>query len=115
MLTSSVRMALTWCRVELMRYQRVRWHQDSPDCPVVLYSEIDEDDWEVRKVDEYADGHRDLAASDLETGSTFLGLERIPSLEEINSDPQFEGVEITVEEFEEVWSKAKERFELPWC
>lgn len=95
-----------------MRYQRVRWLQDSPEFPVLLYSEIDDDGWEVRKIDEYANGHRDLAGADLETGSTILGLDRVPTLDEINKDHQFDGVEITAEEFEEIWARAKEWFDL---
>lgn len=95
-----------------MRYQRVRWLQVSPEFPVDLFSEIDDDGWEVRKVDGYANGHSDLASGDLETGNTILGLDRVPPLGEINADPQFEGVEITAEEFEAVWAKAKGWFEL---
>lgn len=96
-----------------MRYQRVRWLQDSPEFPVTLYSEIDDDGWEVRKVDEYADGHRDLASANIETGSTALGEDRIPPPEEINEDPQFDGAAIAEQEFDAVWAKAKEWFDLP--
>src|SRR5262249_25192281 len=35
---------------------RVEWRHDSPDDPVVLYSELDAERWETRKVDVYADG-----------------------------------------------------------
>jgi hypothetical protein len=96
-----------------MRYQRVRWLHDSPELPVLLYSEVDDDGWEVRKVDEYVNGHRDLASANIETGSTMLGEDRMPPLEEINDDPQFEGVQITDQEFEAVWAHAKAWFDLP--
>lgn len=96
-----------------MRYQRVRWRQDSAEFPVVLYSEVDADGWEVRKVDEYADGRRDLAGEGIETGSTFLGEDQTPPIDEINADPQFDAVEITADEFESVWRAAKDWFELP--
>lgn len=96
-----------------MRYQRVRWLQDSDEFPALLYSEVDDDGWEVRKVDEYRNGHRDLASASIETGNTILGEDRVPPLDEINKDPQFEGVEITEQDFEAVWAKAKEWFDLP--
>lgn len=96
-----------------MRYQRVRWYQGSREHPVLLYSEIDDDGWEVRRVDEYTSGHRDVASANIETGHTFLAEDRVPSLDEINEDPQFEGVTITAQEFEAVWADAKAWFELP--
>ncbi len=96
-----------------MRYQRVQWHQNSPELPRVLYSEIGDDGWEVRKVDEYANGHCDIAGAEIETGRTFLGLDRVPPLDEINDDPQFEGAEISADEFEAIWAHAKDGFGLP--
>jgi len=96
-----------------MKYLRVRWRHDSPEDPVLLYSEVDDEGWEVRKVDEYIDGRRDLAGNGIETGSTFIAEDQTPSLEEINADPQFEAVEITPQEFEVVWKQAKDWFELP--
>ncbi len=96
-----------------MKHLRVRWFHNSVEDPVVLYSEIDDERWEIRKVDEYVDGRRDLAGTGIETGSTFLAEDQTPSIEEINSDPQFEAVEITAEEFEAVWDQAKEWFDLP--
>lgn len=95
-----------------MRYQRVFWRQSSPEFPTVLYSEIDDEGWEVRKVEEYANGRRDLASSDIETGQTFLGEMRIPSLDEINSQAEFEGAEISADEFEKVWDDARKWFEM---
>lgn len=96
-----------------MKYLRVRWRHDLAGEPVLIYCEVDDDGWEVRKVDEYAGGRRDLAGSGVETGSTSLAEARTPELEAINDDPQFEGVEITAEEFEVVWRQAREWFDLP--
>jgi len=96
-----------------MRYLRVRWLQDSPEYPVLLYSEVDDDGWEIRKVDEYADGHRDLAGEGIETGQSGLGEAPTPSIDEINSDPEFRAVEIDRDEFEGVWQAAKAWFDLP--
>lgn len=96
-----------------MKYLRVHWFHDSLQDPVVLYSEVDDEGREVRKVDEYLEGRRDLAGSGIETGSTFLAEGRFASLEEINADSQFEAAEIPSEEFEVVWRLAKNWFELP--
>ena len=67
----------------------------------------------VTKETPHADGRRDLASASVETGKTILGEDRVPPLDEINSDSQFEGVEITEQEFEADWAKAKEWFDLP--
>ena len=41
---------------ELMRYIKVKWIHSYPDEPVLLYSEIDDSGWEVRKVEVFPDG-----------------------------------------------------------
>lgn len=91
-----------------MQYIKVRWLHDDPDEPVLLYSELDEERWEVRKVEIYRDGRHELACDWLVTGTTRLGEVPVPPLEEIAADPEFEPTEITKEEFEEAW----ERLEL---
>jgi hypothetical protein len=87
-----------------MRYLRVVWKHDHPDYPTILYSELDEARWEVRKVDVFRNGSPDRSVS--HEDGTFLGLEPTPSLAEIASDPEFEPAEITAGEFEEIWRKA---------
>ncbi len=96
-----------------MRYQRVKWHHDHADEPTVLYSEIGEDGWEVRKVDEYSDGRLDPASTKIEAGSTMLGVQPVPPLEEINADAVFEGAEISPQDFEAVWSRAVRALDSP--
>jgi len=39
-----------------MTYIRVRWIHTFPDEPVLLFSEIDGQRWEARKVDFFSDG-----------------------------------------------------------
>lgn len=89
-----------------MRHQRVRWLHDRTDEPIVIYSEIDVSGRERRKVEEYSDGRLDPADAVNEHGTTSLSDERFPKLEEINSDPQFDGEPITSAEFEAVWTRA---------
>jgi hypothetical protein len=43
-----------------MKYVKVRWNHALPNEPVVLYSELDDQMWETRKVEVYADGRADF-------------------------------------------------------
>jgi hypothetical protein len=89
-----------------LRYLKVQWHHEDPEEPVVLYSEIDVQRYETRKIEEFADGRLDHADAARETGTTFLGEAPIPSLDEIDEQDEFTPVEITQEEFELVWQRA---------
>ncbi len=88
------------------RYQVVRWRHDHLDEPVTIYSEVDDEGWELRKVEEYADGRLDLADHCIESGSTQLSERVIPSIEEITTQPAFTPGTIPKEEFERVWRTA---------
>lgn len=91
-----------------MRYQRVEWHHENPEEPVVLYSEIDADGWETRKVDEYADGRRDFADAVIEMGSTWLADQPTEEgVAEIDALDEFSAIEISRGAFEEVWFDAR--------
>jgi hypothetical protein len=83
-----------------MKYIKVKW--SSVGTPVLLYSELNPELWEVRKVEAYADGRREERS-----GSTKLGIEPLPPLEQIAADPEFEPAIISAEEFGSVWGKAK--------
>lgn len=73
----------------------------------MLFSELDAKHWEIRKVEVYADGRMDFADGKVQSGNTDLGLVPVPSLEEIASDPEFEPVATSAEEFEAIWKVAK--------
>ena len=89
-----------------MEYIRVKWLHLHQDEPVLLYSELDKNRWETRKVEVFADGRVGFASATEATPSTKtkLSLEPLPTLEEIASDPQFQPAVITKDEFEVVWS-----------
>ena len=89
-----------------MKYVLVKWNHDFADEPVLLYSEIDDARWEVRKVEIYRDGRSGYASAAESAGSTRLGEVPVPSLADIATDPQFVPLEITAEEFERVWRAA---------
>ena len=90
-----------------MRYLRVIWLHDFPDEPIELYSELDDDSWEVRKIEYFRDGFIGLADATGSTGRTCLGLEPVPPAAEIARNPEFRAVEIGREEFEGVWISAR--------
>lgn len=89
-----------------LRHQAVAWQHDFQDQPVVLYSEIDADGLELRKVDEYRSGHLDFASRENQTGTTRLSTVPMPSLNEINAQEEFSGELITPRVFETVWVQA---------
>ncbi len=90
-----------------LRYVFVDWLHTAPDEPVHLYYELDADRYERRKVEEYRDGTLHTADASHGQGSTFLAWEPHPTLVEITEDPQFRVREVTVQEFEWVWSRAR--------
>ena len=90
----------------LNTYLRVEWKHTHADDPVMLYSELDEDRWEVRKVEVFADGRMTYADGRGATGDTQLGEDQVPPVDEIAKNAEFAPVVISRAEFETVWSKA---------
>jgi hypothetical protein len=88
-----------------MTYIRVEWKQSNLSYPILLYSELNGDRWEVRKVEVFFDGRRGFANASESAGGTGLSKEPIPPLSEIAADPQFEPSEISQGEFERVWAE----------
>jgi hypothetical protein len=84
-------------------YLRVKWKHSSSTYPILLYSELDSERWETRKIEVYANGRCGFASASGAAGGAQLGKCPVPTLTEIASDPQFEPVEITRAEFEELW------------
>jgi hypothetical protein len=88
-----------------MKYLRVKWIHSLPDEPVDIYSEMDEEGYETRKLEVFLDGSNGFANSSGQVLSTELGEKPVPALEEIAADPQFQPTLISEDEFEQVWSK----------
>jgi len=88
-----------------MNYIKVKWNHSHPGEPIWLYSEIDDDRRETRKVEVFADGRRRYASRTESEGGTRLGEAPIPQLIEISYDPQFQPAAIAKEEFEAVWAE----------
>jgi hypothetical protein len=87
-------------------YLCVRWKHEERNMPVLMYVELDESRWEVRKVEVFVDGRMSYADGKSSSGETVLGEEPAPALEEIAASPEFEPMTISRSEFESVWEKA---------
>ncbi|PHM35993.1 hypothetical protein Xmau_04394 [Xenorhabdus mauleonii] len=88
-----------------MIYIKVYWKHNDEGYPIAIYSELDVDRYEVRKVEIFPNGKAYYAQEDKTTGDTILGEVPIPLISEINQDTQFEAYNITQEEFDSIWSK----------
>ncbi|MEM7534665.1 MAG: hypothetical protein AAF639_20970 [Chloroflexota bacterium] len=91
-----------------MEYLKVKWRHFHTDEPIEIYSEINPDRWEIRKVELFADGSTSYASPLYHTGSTWLAETPIPKLDEINRDAQFEGALIDRHRFERIWLMSSE-------
>lgn len=82
----------------------VQWLHHFEAEPTRLVSELDEHRMETRKLEFFRDGRVGYAWGDHASYGTALGLVPVPSLSEINADPEFAGAMITAAEFEALWS-----------
>lgn len=90
-----------------MTHWKVRWNHSFADEPVVIYMELDESRWEVRKVEVFADGTRGCASQDSSTANTALSESPIQSFEEIAAQREFAPEMISAAEFELVWKQTE--------
>ncbi|MFC4426398.1 DUF6881 domain-containing protein [Deinococcus navajonensis] len=90
----------------LLTYETYEWHHEFEDEPIRIYAELDEERWELRKVEVYRDGRTYYAADGLSTGETRLGDVPVSPLDEIKTDAEFSGCRITTTEFELIWQAA---------
>lgn len=87
-----------------MTYLMVKWVLSVPEDPCVLYSELDEQRMERRKIEVYRDGRWGFADEHEEVGESRLGEAPVPTVDCLNADPEFEAAEIDEEEFEKMWN-----------
>lgn len=94
----------------MTRYMKVRWvHPDRGDPyePTLLFHEVGDNDRETRRVEVFADGRLGLADSIRPDDLTSLSLEPLPSLDEIDAQPEFEAEAIDQAEFELMWRRGR--------
>jgi len=89
---------------QMNTYIHVRWLHEFADEPIDLWTEIDADRYEVRKLEFFRDGRVGYAGPEGDALGTRLGIEPIPPLNEIVADRQFVPEEVAKEAFEERWS-----------
>ncbi|TJZ68393.1 hypothetical protein FAZ21_15725 [Chitiniphilus eburneus] len=87
------------------QYIDVAWLHNEPQEPVRLVSELNEARNELRKLEIFRDGKALYASEHQSSGDIGLSIEPIPTLEEINEDPQFKGCSITAEAFQALWQQ----------
>jgi hypothetical protein len=88
-----------------MRYIDVNWLHDLDDEPYRLVSEIGPDQYETRKLEFFRKGEVGYASSEVHTEITMLGIAEVPAIEEINSQDEFQGQNISKQQFEQLWKK----------
>ena len=89
-----------------MTYLKVKWIHAYVDEPVLIYSELDDERWELRKVEIFPDGRMLYADPEVEFEETGLSTMPLPSLEKIAADPVSEPEVISKAEFEKIWAMA---------
>ncbi|MFH9471219.1 DUF6881 domain-containing protein [Streptomyces clavifer] len=89
-----------------MRHLKVIWHHESPEDPTVIWSEVGDDGYEVRKVEQYVDGRFGLAEDGRSREGSELGEVPVPPLDEIAELEEFTPSEISSAEFQESWIAA---------
>lgn len=84
-----------------MQYVKCIWFHNSNEYPVLLYSELDKDRYEVRKIEIYRDNR--IIYAHTKHNEMELGEVPVPNVEEINRESEFYAMKITQKEFEVVW------------
>jgi uncharacterized protein DUF6881 len=88
-------------------YVRLEWIHDHEEEPRFIYSELDDERYETRKIEVFKDGRTvKVSEEHPESGSTGLADLAYPSLEEINAQEEFHMEEITAAEFEDLWNSS---------
>jgi hypothetical protein len=88
-------------------YLRVRWLHEFSDEPVELWSELDGERFETRKLEIFRDVAGGYASAGEAVGGTQLGKVPLPPLSEIATYPQFEPEEISQAAFEQRWESRR--------
>ena len=91
--------------IEHLRYIDVHWKHESNAYPIRLVSEVGTDNFEIRKLEFFSNGTVGYATEMHNSKATELGIDIVPNIEEINSDPIFTGKVISKLEFDKLWNK----------
>ena len=89
-----------------MMYVRIDWTHDYDSEPIAIYSEINHEGYEVRKIELYRDGQVGFAQGEIEYNGAGLSEKTFPPLDELNSQDEWDETRaelIHKEDFERVW------------
>lgn len=86
-----------------MEFIDVTWRHNFDNEPVRLVSELDEQRYETRKLEFFLSGKVGFASSATTSEKTMLGVEPVPPISEINSNPRFSASSISAASFEALW------------
>ena len=89
-----------------MTYIQVAWTHSFDDEPVEILSELDDERYEVRKLERFRNGLLTFAGPDGAIGSTVLSEAELPPNAQIAQDPQIQLTSISEEMFERSWRAA---------
>jgi len=89
-----------------MKYIYVKWKHNNTNDPTDIYTELDDQQWEYRKVEILKNGSCGFADKTREVGGSRLGIEPWPDLAMLGKEPEFSITEISKKEFEDQWLKA---------
>lgn len=88
-----------------MKYMRTELRETEKGLPRLIFSEIEDNGIELRKIEIYDDGMIGYAFDKIEVGKTALADQIIPTVEEINKDDDIIASYLEREEFEKIWNK----------
>ena len=91
-------------------YVRSEWVHNFEDQPYLIYSEVGDDNYEIRKIEVFKDGSIGKASEENpEVGSTGLSDQPSLSIEEINALPgeEFSAQQISAAEFNKLWDSSE--------
>ena len=96
-----------------MNYLRVRCYSQPPDMPVLIYSELDKDRFEIRKVEIFANGRMAFAPGGNDA-DTWLADMPLPATADLSRNSEFSATGIEAGDFDVVWrmALAQERWQF---
>ena len=90
----------------IMKYIKIHWIHNFKEEPEFIYSKIDKEGYEVKKVEIFKNGHYIIYSENNNSDRLAEGI--YPSLEELTFEEESESmqaIEISEKEFNEVWSR----------
>jgi len=89
-----------------MKYIKIHWNHSFIDEPELIYSKINGERYEVKKVEIFKNGNYIIYSKDVNSDRLAEG--KYPQLEELNFKEELESmqaIEISEKEFNEIWKK----------